>query len=77
MCYLVPPHVPDVRREEEVRRKKRVNNLFEGSRNLNDPLLKILKSASKNPYAKGAKCSKRFVSVTVEIPHLRTLIYVP
>lgn len=55
--YLIPPHVPDVlvkSRKREVRRKKRVNNLFEGSCNLNDPLLKLLKAAKKNPYAKGA-----------------------
>ena len=55
--YLIPPHVPDVlvkSRKREVQRKKRVNNLFEGSCNLKDPLLKLLKAAKKNPYAKGA-----------------------
>lgn len=55
--YLIPPHVPSVlvqSRKREARRKKRVNNLFEGSCDLNDPLLKVLKAAKKNPYAKGA-----------------------
>ena len=63
------PHVPDVlvkSRKREARRKKRVNNLFEGSCNLNDPF-KILKSASKNVREGGQQLKRFVIGVTVEI----------
>ena len=53
--YLNPPHVPLVLREGRKQEKKkiqRLDNLFNGSCDLKDPLLALLKGAKKNPYVK-------------------------
>ena len=53
--YLIPPKVPKILtegRKSEQRKIQRLDNLFNGSCSLKDPLLGLMKATKKNPYVK-------------------------